>query len=77
MNCFRRAWYSVRLAMVAIAILLVNVQEVLGQEGEGEGERTYGWSWGLTLLCLVLGLLVTLRPSHRAEEIKRAVREDD
>jgi hypothetical protein len=37
-----------------------------------ESGQTYGLSWALILLCVVLGLIVTLKSSHRTSEVKKA-----
>lgn len=35
------------------------------------GGQTHGLSWAVVLLCVILGLIVTLRPSRRTSEIKK------
>ena len=41
---------------------------LLAQAG---GSRNYGYSWGIVLLCVVLGLIVTLKSSRRTSEVKK------
>jgi len=36
------------------------------------GSRNYGYSWAIVLLCVVLGLIVTLKASRRTSEVKKA-----
>jgi hypothetical protein len=36
------------------------------------GSRNYGVSWAIVLLCVVLGLIVTLKSSRRTSEVKKA-----
>ena len=36
------------------------------------GGQTYGLSWAIVLMCVILGLIVTLRPNHRTSEIKKS-----
>jgi hypothetical protein len=54
--------------MSTILPQLANVLPLLAQGGG----RTYGLSWAIVLLCVILGLIVTLRPSRRTSEIKKA-----
>ena len=35
------------------------------------GSRNYGVSWAIVLMCVVLGLIVTLKSSRRTSEIKK------
>jgi hypothetical protein len=42
---------------------------LLAQQG---GSRTYGVSWAIVLLCVALGLIVTLKSSRRTSEVKKA-----
>ncbi|MEM6798731.1 MAG: hypothetical protein AAF589_04385 [Planctomycetota bacterium] len=43
---------------------------LLAQE-EGDDERSYSIEVALILLCIVLGLIVALRPSKRTAEFKK------
>ncbi|MBN1853634.1 MAG: hypothetical protein JW829_12960 [Pirellulales bacterium] len=78
---FRNTWRAFLPWIVSMAVLLVDIQATLGADSAGGGgggdEKKHAFSWGLVLLCLILGLLLTLRPSHRAEEVKRPVREEE
>jgi hypothetical protein len=42
--------------------------ELLAQSGD----RNYGVSWAIVLLCVALGLIVTLKSSRRTSEIKKS-----
>ena len=74
------AWRWSAIFAITAAAVLTDVRFALGADAGGDAggdDRTHALSWGLVLLCLVLGLLVTLRPSRRAGEVKRPVRDDD
>jgi len=45
--------------------------------GEEESPRAYSIEVGLVMLCVILGLLVALRPSKRTTEFKKPIMEDD
>ena len=73
-------WRSFPIFACAAAVVLLDVRALFGADeetGSGGGGPSEALSWGLILLCLVLGLLVTLRSPHRAAEVKRPVRDDD
>jgi len=74
-----KVWRSILPLATAATLLFIDVQTTLGAEEEAAGKpgKAYAISWGLILLCIVLGLLVTLRPSGRAEEVKKVVRDKD
>jgi len=59
--------------LASIDPLLASVEAVwaplLAQQG---GSRTYGVSWAIVLLCVALGLIVTLKSSRRTSEVKKA-----
>jgi hypothetical protein len=38
---------------------------------QAAGERNYGYSWAIVLLCVSLGLIVTLKSSRRTSEVKK------
>lgn len=53
-----------------LAPVLAEAAYVVPPLAQGGGQ-TYGLSWAIVLLCVILGLIVTLRPSRRTSEIKK------
>ncbi|MEM6329395.1 MAG: hypothetical protein AAF790_04000 [Planctomycetota bacterium] len=51
------------------------VPPVLAQESD-EDERGYSWEVALIMLCIVLGMLVAVRPSKRKAEFKKPAQGD-
>ena len=50
--------------------------QALAQASAEEGSGpSYGLSWGLAILCVALGVFVTVRPSGRKLEVKRPKKE--
>ena len=47
------------------------VTPILAQADEEEAENSYSIEVALVMLCVVLGLLVALRPSKRTVEFKK------
>ena len=52
-------------------LLLLAKNSAKNVPAAAEGGDTNSLSWAIVLFSLVLGLLVTLRPSGRSSEIKR------
>lgn len=50
---------------------LFNFLPLLAQAEEGEEGRSYNISVALVMLCVILGLLVTLTPTKRSTEFKK------
>ena len=62
---------SLQYAAFQITPLLAQI------ENEEEEVRTYSIEVALVMLCVILGLMVALRPSKRTTEFDKPVMEDD
>lgn len=52
------------------ASLTATLLPILAQEPEAP--RGYTISWGLILLCVILGMVVALRPAKRDDRVRKA-----
>ena len=49
----------------------------VGGDGEEEAERPYSLEVALIMLCVILGIILSLKSSKRTEEIKKAKNLDE
>ena len=58
-----------RTIVAAAFFWFASLSPLLAKEAEGSAFKS-GLAWGLVILCVVLGMLVTLQPVKRIMDIK-------
>lgn len=70
--------------LFALALWISQGPLAWAQEGDAAAEsaggpvegKSFAASWAIIMLCMILGMLVTLRPVSRSKEAKRQKKED-
>jgi len=68
----------IRCIVLALLVWLAAAETVFAQKGKPEPEEPKGYilQYTLLVLCLVLGVYCTARPSKRTSELRKEVEEE-
>lgn len=80
MRSLRRLFQRLFPFLMAVAVWADSLHLAWAQEGGGSSEedgKGYGATWGLILLCVVLGLLLVLRPANRPDSDKKGRQKEE
>jgi hypothetical protein len=81
MRSLRRLLQRLFPLFMAVVVWADSLHVAWAQEGGGssseEDGKGYGATWGLILLCVVLGLLLVLRPVNRPESDKKGRQKEE
>ena len=73
MNQLRRISQALRLGLIAAGVWVASAPPAWAQEVAGEAveEKSYVLSYALVALCVILALMLVLRPVGRTDEVKK------
>jgi hypothetical protein len=80
MRSLRRLFQRLFPLFVAVVVWADSLSVVWAQEGGGasdEDGKGYGAAWGLILFCVVIGLVLVLRPVNRPESDKKGRQKEE